>query len=347
MSENIVSVVVPIYGVEKYVEQCIDSIIRQTYSNIEIILVDDGSRDNCPAICDEYARKDSRIKVIHKKNGGLVSARKAGVEAAHGKYIEFVDGDDWVSDQIVENLVSSAEKTNADIVMCSYYEASDYLKEHQLYTSTGEYSGETLRNLIDQRSLYGGSSDPHYQFGIEINVWNKLFQSKLLKELEDKVPDQISYGEDAACTMIALQKCCKLTIIDAPLYYYRINPESMSKAYSKKQTLDTIPLIIYLRNCFQGNDGLLKQLAYYHISITMANIGNESRAGSTKGLLNRYNKIKTFLKATDFNKSLSEIDRKKLPKSTDTMCSLIKAHLFLIPFMALSMKNCRNAPNNE
>lgn len=347
MPNNIVSIVVPIYGVEKYIRKCIDSIITQTYSNIEIILVDDGSKDNCSTICDEYARRDSRIKVIHKKNGGLVSARKAGVEAAHGKYIEFVDGDDWISDKIVEKLVSSAEKTNADIVMCSYYEASDKIKIHQLYTPAGVYTGETLTKIIDQRSLYGGSSEPHYQFGIEINVWNKLFRSKLLKDVEDKVPDQISYGEDTACTMSALQKCSTLTIIDTPLYYYRINPESMSKAYSKSQTLNTIPLIIYLRSCFKDNDGLLNQLAYYHISITMANIGNESRAGLKKDLLDRYNKIKVFLKETDFNKSLSEIDRNKLAKNTNMMCSLIEAHLFFLPFMALSMKKSRKATNNE
>ena len=107
MYGNLVSVIVPIYNVEKYLEKCIESIVNQTYKNLEIILVDDGSPDNCPAICDEWAQKDSRIKVIHKKNGGLSSARNAGLEVSNGEYISFVDSDDWLDENTFEEVYNN------------------------------------------------------------------------------------------------------------------------------------------------------------------------------------------------------------------------------------------------
>lgn len=110
-----ISVIVPIYGVEKFLPNCIESLLHQTYTNLEIILVDDGSKDNCPAICDEYAKKDNRIKVIHKENGGLSSARNAGLKLACGEYISLIDSDDFVAPNFFEVLLNNAIKNNADI----------------------------------------------------------------------------------------------------------------------------------------------------------------------------------------------------------------------------------------
>lgn len=107
MKRNMISVIVPIYNIQEYLPQCIDSIINQTYTELEIILVDDGSTDSGGSICDEYALNDSRVKVIHKKNGGLVSARKAGIRAAHGEYITFVDGDDWIERDTYQKYLKS------------------------------------------------------------------------------------------------------------------------------------------------------------------------------------------------------------------------------------------------
>ena len=117
MKAPLISVIVPIYGIERYVGYCIESIIKQTYPNLEIILVDDGSPDRCPQLCDLYASKDKRIKVIHKKNGGLVTARKAGVLAAHGDYIGFVDGDDWIGPGFYQSLLSNITASDADIAV--------------------------------------------------------------------------------------------------------------------------------------------------------------------------------------------------------------------------------------
>ena len=120
MSQALISVIIPVYKVEKYLDRCLESIVNQTYKNLEIILIDDGSPDNCPAICDEYAQKDSRIKVIHKANGGVSSARNKGIDVATGDYIGFVDSDDWIEPDMYETLIKNAEQYNSDISRCSY-----------------------------------------------------------------------------------------------------------------------------------------------------------------------------------------------------------------------------------
>ena len=121
MKDNpLISVVIPIYKVEKYLCECVDSVINQTYTNLEIILVDDGSPDNCPAICDDYASKDSRIKVIHKENGGQSSARNAGIKIAKGEYISFIDSDDYVSPVYIEQLYSTLKRSGAGLSCCTY-----------------------------------------------------------------------------------------------------------------------------------------------------------------------------------------------------------------------------------
>ena len=121
MNEPLVSVIVPVYKVEKYLDKCVESIVGQTYKNLEIILVDDGSPDNCPAMCDKWADRDSRIKVIHKQNGGVSSARNAGIDAVQGEFIGFVDSDDWLEPDMYDCLVKNALEYNADISRCGYF----------------------------------------------------------------------------------------------------------------------------------------------------------------------------------------------------------------------------------
>ena len=131
--EELISIIVPIYNIEPYLEDCIKSLTVQTYKNIEIILVDDGSTDGCPDICDKYASLDSRIVVIHKKNGGLVSARKAGLEKSSGKYIGYVDGDDWVEPLMYEDMYNNMKTSNSDIVASGH--KRDLLDSSEKYFS--------------------------------------------------------------------------------------------------------------------------------------------------------------------------------------------------------------------
>ena len=170
-----ISVIVPIYKVEKYIHRCIDSIINQTYKNLEIILVDDGSPDSCPRICDEYAKKDKRIKVIHKENGGLSDARNKGVDIATGDYIAFVDSDDYIHPNMYEVLIYELEKNNSDIALCKYkivYEKSKIKTEID-----GKFEVYSLNNLQALDSMYGKD-------GVDFIVaWNKLYKKDLFNKI--------------------------------------------------------------------------------------------------------------------------------------------------------------------
>ena len=163
----LISVIVPIYGVEKYLNKCVESLIGQTYKVLEIILVDDGSKDNCPTLCDEWAKKDSRIKVVHKENGGLSDARNAGLPYATGEYISFIDSDDYIEPTFYERLFAAIEEAGAEIAECGTRyvdECGNELKIRQ--SQDGCFDTLTaLKMLIQEKGLYQ-------------TVWNKLYKKE-------------------------------------------------------------------------------------------------------------------------------------------------------------------------
>ena len=164
---ELISIIVPVYKVEPYLNKCVDSIINQTYKNIEIILVDDGSPDNCGKICDDYTKKDSRIKVIHKKNGGLSDARNYGIEASIGDYIMFVDSDDYISANMCEILLKTAKKYNADIINCNFEEVFSNA-ESRINRQAVNKNEEVFSNLDMLKTFFF-----NYTFDANV-VWNKL-----------------------------------------------------------------------------------------------------------------------------------------------------------------------------
>ena len=220
------SVIVPIFKVERYLAQCVESILGQSYKNLEVILVDDGSPDNCGAMCDEYAKRDSRIKVVHKTNGGLVSARKAGIEIARGRYITYVDGDDWLSDNTYEVLMRYVAENRADIVTAGFIE--DFGTEESNYIDTmksGYYSGEMLDKYLYETMLYDKSTGDS---GIRPNVWSKIFSREVIYDCQMSVNNRINYGEDMACTYPALLKADSVYVTDECLYHYRRRADSIT-----------------------------------------------------------------------------------------------------------------------
>lgn len=222
----LVSVIVPIYKIERYVGICIESILNQTYKNLEIILVDDGSPDRCPEICDLYAQKDSRIKVIHKKNGGLVSARKAGIIAATGEYIGYVDGDDWIGIGFYESLVNVIRSSNADVVCAG--QSRDLFEKSVTFNDNmkaGLYEGEKLKELQSQMMSCG----KYHRLGISTYVWNKLFRREVLLQHQLSVDNRISIGEDGAVTYPVLMDCKRVYVTDNCAYHYRQREDSMLK----------------------------------------------------------------------------------------------------------------------
>lgn len=201
-----ISVIVPIYKVEKYLKRCVDSLLAQSYSYFELILVDDGSPDNCGNICEEYAAKDKRIRVIHKENGGLSDARNAGLRIAKGEYIAFVDSDDWVATNYLEVLLKVIELTDSDICECEVLkttgEIEKYKKSDEKYTS---YSSEkALELLICDQILH--------QY-----VWNKLYKRSCLKDIPFAVG---KINEDEFWTYQVFGNARQITKIPDVLYYY-------------------------------------------------------------------------------------------------------------------------------
>jgi len=220
-----ISVIVPVYKTEKYINQCVDSLLAQTYSNLEIILVDDGSPDNCPLICDEYANKDKRVRVIHKQNEGLFAAVTDGIKASAGEYIGFVDSDDWVTADMFEVLINTIVADNSDIAVCSFYKVFPARKEEWAVLLPNEaYEGEKLescifKKLIYERNIYGSRC-------------NKLFRRERLINNLQWGSNCITLGEDLIRIVPVVLDAKKISVIsDRFLYNYRHNSESMTNAY--------------------------------------------------------------------------------------------------------------------
>lgn len=221
-----ISVIVPIYNVEPYLRRCVDSLLQQSYADFELILVDDGSPDNCSAICDEYAAADKRVKVIHKTNGGLSDARNAGLQVAQGEYIAFVDSDDWVTPNYLEQMLNTLIQTGAVICECAALrtEGSDVLPAVENSVSEVFDTVGALEQLI-----YDGAFHQH--------VWNKLYRRNVIADI--LFPKEKT-NEDEFWTYQVFGNAKKVVKIPDVLYFYFQRPESiMGETYSLKR-LDAI-----------------------------------------------------------------------------------------------------------
>ena len=217
-----VSIIVPIYKVEDYIKECIDSILAQTYPDFELILVDDGSPDNCGSICDEYAKDDDRIKVVHKQNGGLTSARNAGLKVSKGEWIMHVDGDDWIEPDMLENLVMTAEKNNAEIVFGDFNKYGPYAGVKQL-PSWNDNKFESMSNYIAYMMT---------------TIWGSIAKRSLYTDNSLKSPESISYCEDFHLIVRLCHFAKKIVNVHRPFYHYRYRPTSIVANMSKRTEAD-------------------------------------------------------------------------------------------------------------
>ena len=218
---DLISVIVPVYKVEPYLDKCVQSIVDQTYKNLEIILVDDGSPDNCGAMCDAWAEKDSRIKVIHKENGGLSDARNAGMNVATGQWISFVDSDDWVSADYIGALYRAIHETGAEIAACNIVISyGDIEPEESACDATLRVcnAGEAVRDILQG-------------VGFRAVAWNKLYKTSLLENERYPVG---KFHEDEFFTYRILTKAKRLVYVDCPLYAYFQRPGSIMNSVSIK-----------------------------------------------------------------------------------------------------------------
>ena len=227
MEKNgLISIIVPVYDVEKYIGRCVDSIINQTYKNLEIILVDDGSPDNCGKICDEYAKKDCRIKVLHIKNGGVSNARNVGIEASTGEYISFVDSDDVICPEMYEKLLNCALENNADIVQCHYYHLfEDGHKEDMKCEKTVQ----KIENTEDARKAVVYNK-------ISFSVWAKLFKREIIGDIRFNTALKVS--EDRLFVYECCSKASKVVMLDDVEYGYFQRESSVIHTFNIKKFYD-------------------------------------------------------------------------------------------------------------
>lgn len=327
------SVIVPIYKVEQYVRKCIESILAQTYRKFELILVDDGSPDNCPAICEEYAKKDARIRVIHKRNQGLVAARNTGIEAATGEYICYVDGDDWVSPKLLETIWNKAICKHApDMVVFSAVKQFDnHQEEIPQAVPEGLYSKEQLKKEIYPHMMYD-SRKPFCTGLIFPVAWNKIFKTKILKKYYCK-DTRIRMGEDNAFVFECLYRSNKVYFCKDILYFYnQLNGESMVHSYDCNRFANNKLLTKYIESQIGGEDKIIdEQINAFKAYWLIMAVFHEVK--SKQPLVKAAKHIKTELRR---NATVEGISLKGIPQNAKLFIVLLKLHLYM-PTLILSI----------
>lgn len=224
--QELISVIIPIYKVELYLNRCIQSIVDQTYSNLEIILVDDGSPDKCPVICDEWEKKDHRIKVLHKENGGLSDARNEGMQIMTGDYVSFIDSDDWISCDMYEKMLNKIKQQKADICECQFQKTSGNIKndiQQQIDNVNVLNKKEALKAVVEEK--------------INPVVWNKIYRRDIVEGL---FFEKGKCNEDEFWTYKAVDRAEKIIQIEDVCYYYFYREDSIINETYKIQRLDAL-----------------------------------------------------------------------------------------------------------
>lgn len=276
--KEMISVIVPVYNVEIYLERCIQSLVSQTYLNLEIVLVDDGSTDSSSKICDKWAENDTRIKVIHKENGGLSDARNAGLKVAMGEYISFVDSDDWIAKDFYEVLIRVLNENNADIAECGVYFVND--KEEILQKRGIKEEVLTLNRIEALKRLI-------LENGVYQTVWNKLYKRTIVQGILFEVG---KYHEDEYWTYQVFDRIEKMAVINQPGYYYlQRNSSIMGEKYSIKRLdgLEARAERVQFLKKYPELKVLARQQLWFSILFHFQNVicylkGNEKRIGMKK-----------------------------------------------------------------
>ena len=301
------SVIIPIYQTEKYLERCVESVLAQSFKDFEVILVDDGSTDGSADICDEYARKDARIRVIHKENGGLVSARKAGIFLAKGTYITHVDSDDRVEKSGFAKMAKAARRTQADILLAA-------LKEYQsgncrILGNTmpeGLYTGKKLLQVIKQRLLF---DEVLGQFAVQPSLCCKWIKRKVVYPWQMRVDERIALGEDAACSFPSIWSAESIYVTPYAYYCYEIRGNSMTREHSQKAYEKIDILSAYMKGMqklFAEEILLERQLARYRLYLIKGTFEKE---------LSPHNKVSIQKKLSRITAQMKKVNREVFEKA--------------------------------
>ena len=228
--EPLISIIIPVYKVEKYLKECVDSVLNQTHKNLEIILVDDGSPDNCPKICDEYAKKDSRVKVVHKENGGVSSARNTGIDVSTGEFIMFFDSDDWIERDLCEKAMTTMINNNNDVVFWTYVrEFQNNSSIKIIYDKDTSFGENECKNLY-RRIIGPLGKELFHPENLEVlsSLWNKVYKSDIIKNNNIRFFDinKIGASEDGLFNIEYFKYVKSASYINRAFYHYRKTNEN-------------------------------------------------------------------------------------------------------------------------
>ena len=340
-----ISVIVPVYKVEPYLRHCVDSVLAQTYPDFELLLVDDGSPDGCPAICDEYAERDPRVRVIHKQNGGLISARNVGILQAKGDYVCILDGDDWADENMLQFIHDTVERSAVplDMVLFAAYNVyEDHLEETLNEVPEGLYDRERLEKEIFPYLLT--DTRKGLQVGvIQAHTWDKAFKRELIQEHYTR-EERIRVFTDVPMTYECLLHAQNVYICNEHLYMYNKTNEGSIRAVSRENLLTKSfqHLIRYMREHMGGLGASIDRQLNQYAAMLIIRTGKHF-ARTDASLKEAARHLKEGLRETDM---LSYVSIKGLPKKAGAVILLLKMRLYL-PAVLLCAARIRQEENKK
>lgn len=345
MSE-LVTVVVPIYKVERYLDRCINSIVSQTYPELDIILVDDGSPDNCPRICDEWAKKDPRITVIHKKNEGLGMARNTGIDNARGSYICFFDSDDYIDPDTIEVCVAAARENGAELVVFGHDDLTPDLRllgEHIPTPPKKLYMGEEIKTTLLPNSVYGDLATGE-DWGMVMSAWNKLYSMDVIRANGWRFASEREIISEDFYSLTELYGCLKsVCVVDRVFYHYTVNNTSLSRSY-RPDRFERIKRFYDSMKALGERMGIGDVLDQPIRGVTFGiTIGAMKLAAASKlSLRQRYRELKHIIK-DEFTQSLIRgTDYSGAGMQKKLLYTAAKYRMVLLCFLLVYLKNKRD-----
>lgn len=332
-----VSVILPIYKVEKYLDRCMHSLLNQTLKDIEIIMVDDGSPDNCPSMCDQYVKEDSRVKVIHKQNAGLGFARNSGLEIATGDYIAFVDSDDYVSVTAFEILLKVALEENADYVMCGYKSVRNDIcvSEHKDVDQKIVMEVPGCYNVL--RGMVGIDPDSEYSYRHNYSVWHGIYKNTFFTERKIRFcSERDLISEDLIFHLSLIPLCQKIVIIPDLLYNYCLNDNSLTTTYRQGRFEAVLKLWKASVEMIASTplDNMKIRLDYLLLDVTLSAISYEVRYNKNNAL----DVLKTISTNDEVHKLLESYPIHRLCHKHYLFFSLLKRNAYRTIYGLLKIK---------
>ena len=323
-----ISVIVPVYNVEQYLERCVDSILNQTYADYELLLVDDGSTDGCPQICDDYAARDPRVRVIHKANGGLISARNEGIRAARGDYVCILDGDDWALEnmlQFIHDTVARLPEPPDMVLFAAHNVYADHMEDTLNNVPEGYYNRNRLEEEIFPYLIMDTRTGLH-PGRIQAHTWDKAFRRELLAAHYTR-EERIRVFTDVPMTYECMLHCRNMYICNEPLYMYNKTNEDSIRARSRENLLTKsfYYLVSYMREHMSGLAPSVDRQLNEYAAMLIIRTG-KWRAGTDPSLREAARHMREGLRESEM---LSLVSARGLPRKAQAVILLLKMHMVL------------------